>query len=55
MATAMDFVELKIKRVCAILNSREPHHTKIKMQKPGKASLRGDDFKVSDKIKVLYA
>jgi hypothetical protein len=54
MKSAMNSVEIHIKRVCEIMNAKEPQHTKIVMLKPGEVTKENEDFLVTNKMKVKF-
>lgn len=54
MKSAMNSVEIHIKRVCDILNKKEPQHSKIIMLEPGEVAKEREDFLVINKMKVKF-
>lgn len=54
MKSAMNSVEIHVKRVCEILNKKEPQHSKIVMLEPGEVAKENEDFLVINKMKVKF-
>lgn len=54
MLDAMHVVEIRVERVCDLVNVKEDSSQKIIMQSPGKAEKDGEFLRVTEKIQVKY-
>lgn len=54
MNTVMASSDIYIKRVCQIINVKEPQHTQFVMVDPGEVIKENEDFVVTKKMKVKY-